>query len=169
IGPLEFTAKKGRINEFTLLSRIFSILNVSKLFKGSLPDLKQEGFAYKKIIIKADIKESIIYLSTAIIDGEDMTLIFKGWIDPLNDKLNLTCLVAPFKTIDMVIEKIPMINTMLQGRLVSIPVQASGKISDPVVVPLHPSAVGKGLINMMGDILKTPVKLLKNLDKTDGE
>ncbi len=168
-GPLEFTATKGRINEFSLLSKIFSILNVSKLFKGRLPDLRQEGFAYKKIIIKADIKESIIYLSKAIIDGEDMTLIFNGWIDPLNDKLNLTCLVAPFKTIDIIIEKIPMINTMLQGRLVSIPVKASGKLSNPVVVPLHPSAVGRGLVNMMGDILKTPVKLLENLDKTHGK
>ncbi len=168
-GPLEFSATKGRIDNFTLLSRIFSILNVSKLFKGSLPDLRQKGFAYKKIIIEADIKDSIIYFSKAIIDGEDMTLIFRGWIDPLKDEIDLTCLVAPFKTIDMIIEKIPMINTMLQGRLVSIPVKASGKLSDPVVVPLHPSSIGKSLINMMTDILKTPVKLFEKLDQIDGE
>ncbi len=86
-------------------------------------------------------------------------MIFTGWIDPVNDQLDLTCLVAPFKTIDLIIKYIPIVNTMLGGRLVSIPVKASGKLSDPIVTPLHPSAVGTGLINMMGDILKTPVKL----------
>jgi hypothetical protein len=77
--------------------------------------------------------------------------------------MDLTCLVAPFKTIDLIIEKIPIVSTLLGGSLVSVPVKASGKISDPLVVPLHPSAVGEGLINMMTNILKTPVRLLDKL------
>ena len=95
-----------------------------------------------------------------------MTLIFSGWIDPVKDTLDLTCLVAPFKTIDLIIEKIPILNTILNGRLVSVPVKATGTLFDPIVVPLHPSAVGEGLITMMSDILKTPVKLW---DKIYGE
>ena len=163
-GPLEFTAQKGRIYKFTLLSRIFSIINVSTIFKGKLPNVMQQGFGYNKIIIDADIKDSIIYLTKAVIDGKDMTLVFKGWIDPLNDQLDLTCLVAPFKTVDMIVKKVPVINTILGGKLVSIPVKASGKLSDPVIIPLEPSTVGKGLVNMMTNILKTPVTLL---DKND--
>ncbi|MEN8210897.1 MAG: AsmA-like C-terminal domain-containing protein [Thermodesulfobacteriota bacterium] len=165
-GSIKFNAEQGRIYKLTLLSRILSVINVSKFFKGSIPDVEQQGFGYKKIIIEADIQGSIIYLTRAIIDGEDMTLVFTGWIDPLNDTMDLTCLVAPFKTVDLIIEKIPIINTILEGRSVSIPAKASGKLSDPVVVPIHPSAVGKGLLNMMTNILKTPVKLW---DKIDGE
>ncbi|WP_457554093.1 hypothetical protein [Desulfobacula sp.] len=159
-GTAILNAQNGRIYKLTLLSRILSVLNVSKFFKGKIPDVSQNGFAYNKISLEANIKDSKIYLNKAIIDGQDMTLIFSGWIDPLNDTLDLTCLVAPFKTIDLIIKKIPIINTLLDGRLVSVPVQAMGKLSDPTVVPLHPSAVGKGLITMMTDILKTPVKLL---------
>ncbi|MBT5988796.1 hypothetical protein HOG75_03710, partial [bacterium] len=158
--------EKGRIYKLTLISRILSILNVSKIFRGKFPNVTQNGFAYNKIILEADIKDSIIYLTKAIIDGQDMALIFSGWIDPANDTLDLTCLVAPFKTIDLIIKKIPIVNTLLGGRLVSVPIKASGKLSDPVVVPLHPSAVGDGLISMMSDILKTPVKLW---DKFYGE
>ena len=165
-GGFIFNAEKGRIYKLTLISRILSILNVSKIFKGKTPDITQNGFAYNKIVIEADIKDSIIYLTKAIIDGRDMALIFSGWIDPANDTLDLTCLVAPFKTIDLIIKKIPIVNTLLGGRLVSVPIKASGKLSDPVVVPLHPSAVGDGLISMMSDILKTPVKLW---DKFYGE
>jgi hypothetical protein len=158
-GAVILNAQKGRIYKLTLLSRILSVLNVSKIFKGKIPDVTQNGFAYNKIFLEADVKDSKIYLTKAIIDGKDMTLIFSGWIDPANDSLDLTCLVAPFKTIDLIIEKIPVVNTLLNGRLLSVPAKATGKLSDPVVVPLHPSAVGKGLITMMSDILKTPVKL----------
>ena len=164
-GSLEFIARKGHIYKLTLLSRILSVINVSKVFKGRLPDITQDGFRYATIVIEADIKDSIIYLTKAIIYGEDMTLVFTGMIDPLSDKLNLTCLVAPFKTIDLIIEKIPVINTLLEGRLVSLPVKASGKLSDPTVVPLHPSAVGKSLFNMLVNILKTPVRLWEKIDE----
>lgn len=158
-GSFTLNAEEGRIYKWTLLSRILSVLNVSKIFKGSIPDVTQEGFAYKTISITAEIKDSVIHLTQAVINGYDMTLIFSGWIDPVNDALDLTCLVAPFKTIDLIIEKIPIVNTLLNGRLVSIPIQGTGKLSDPTVIPLHPSAVGNGLVNMMSDILKTPVKL----------
>ena len=158
-GSILFNAQKGRIYKLTLISRILSVLNVSNLFKGNVPNLIQEGFAYNSIIFEADIKDSIIYPTKAVIDGQDMTLIFSGWIDPIHDKLDLICLVAPFKTVDLIIKHIPIVNTLLDGRLVSVPIEANGKLSDPKVTPLHPAAVGTSLINMMSDILKTPVKL----------
>jgi hypothetical protein len=162
-GSFLFQAEKGRVHKLTLLSRILSVLNVSRFFKGNIPDITQNGFAYKTISIEADIKDSNIHIKKAIIDGNDMTLIFIGRIDLIHDDMDLTCLVAPFKTIDLIIEKIPVVSTLLGGNLVSVPVKASGKISDPSVVPLHPSAVGEGLINMMANILKTPVRLLDKL------
>jgi len=165
-GSIILDAEKGRIYKLTLISRILSVLNVSTFFKGTIPNVTQEGFAYNNISIEADIKDSIIYLNKAIIDGQDMTLIFSGWIDPINDKIDLICLAAPFKTVDLIIEHIPIINTLLGGRLVSIPIKATGKYSDPTVIPLHPSAVGKGLVNIMSDILNTPVRLW---DEIDGE
>ncbi|MCG8641396.1 MAG: AsmA-like C-terminal region-containing protein [Desulfobacterales bacterium] len=158
-GNLNFQAENGRIYKLTLLSRILSVLNVSSIFKGKIPNVLQKGFSYKTIDIEADIKESRLYLETAVIDGTDMTMIFKGWVDPLNDQLELTCLVAPFKTVDLIVKNIPIINTIFGGRLVSVPVKASGTLSDPTVIPLHPSAVGEGLLDAMSNILKTPVRL----------
>jgi len=165
-GSVILTARDGRIYKWTLLSRILSVLNVSKVFKGKIPNVLQKGFAYRTISIEADIKESKIHLTKAIIDGNDMTLIFNGWIDPVTDSLDLVCLVAPFKTVDLIVKNIPLINTLLEGRLVSVPLKATGKISDPTVIPMHPSAVGSGLVNMMSGILNTPVKLW---DKLSGE
>ncbi|MCM2283793.1 MAG: AsmA-like C-terminal region-containing protein [Desulfobacula sp.] len=166
-GSFLFQAEEGRVYKLTLLSRILSVLNVSSFFRGNIPDITQKGFAYKTISIEANIKDSNIHIKKAIIDGNDMTLIFIGWIDLIHDDMDLTCLVAPFKTIDLIIEKIPIVSTLLGGNLVSVPVKASGKVSDPSVVPLHPSAVGEGLINMMANILKTPVRLLDKLSDNE--
>ena len=166
-GSFFFTAEEGRVYKLTLLSRILSVLNVSSLFKGGIPDITQNGFAYKLISIDADIKESIIHIKKAIVDGTDLTIIFNGQIDLTNDNIDLTCLVAPFKTVDLIIKNIPIVSTLLGGNLVSVPVKATGKISDPMVFPLHPSAVGEGLIKMMSNILKMPVKLIDKISNDE--
>lgn len=155
-GDLQFTSENGRIYKLTLLSRLLSVLNILKL-----PDITQEGFGYRSIKVQGRVEDGVIQLDKAVIDAENMALIFHGWVAPFENELNLTCLVAPFKTIDTIIQYIPIVNTLLSGRLVSFPAKATGPISDPVVTPLHPSAVGEGLVNMLGDILKTPVRLFE--------
>ncbi len=162
-GNLQFNSDGGRIFRLTLLSRILSVINISRLLEGKLPDIEQNGFAFDKIEISADVEKSKINLTDAVIKGLDMTLIFRGWIDPLQNEMNLTCLVAPFKTADIIIEKIPILGTMLNNQLISIPVQISGSVDNPDVTPLPPAAVGKGLINTMQNILTTPFKLIDKL------
>ncbi len=162
-GNFEFSASKGRIYRLTLLSRILSAINVSRFLKGKLPDLLQDGFEYNTFSLKARVKNSRILVKEGIIDATDMSIIFTGEVDPVERKMDLTFLVAPFKTVDMIITYIPVLNTLLDGKLVSIPVKAEGSLKNPSVTPLHPSAVGKGLINMMKNIVNSPVKLMEKL------
>ena len=155
-GAMFFKARSGRIYKATLLSRVLSVLNIL-----GETDLRQQGFGYKTFTVDATIKESIIHLNKVYIDADNMAIIASGWADVLNDRLELTFLVAPFKTIDTIIQHIPLVNTILSGRLISFPAKASGKLSDPTVIPLHPSAVGKGLVNLFGDLIKAPVRLFE--------
>lgn len=159
-GHLSLNAQNGRIYKWTFLSRLLSVLNILHF-----TDITKEGIGYRSIVIEADITDSIIHLNKAIVDADNMALILSGWIDPLNDKMDLTCLVAPFKTIDTIIQHIPVVNTMLSGRLLSFPAKATGSMTDPQITSIHPSAVGKGLVNMLEDIIKTPDKLFKEIKK----
>jgi hypothetical protein len=155
-GDLSFASENGRIHKMTLLSRLLSVLNILKL-----PDIRQQGFRYHNIQVTARVEKGVIYLEKAVIDAENMALFFTGEIHPFQNRLDLTCLVAPFKTIDTIVQFIPVVNTILEGRLVSFPAKATGPIDDPVVTPLHPSAVGEGLINMFTSLLKSPARLLE--------
>lgn len=154
-GHLNFKAQSGRIYKATLLSRLLSVVNIL----GDT-DLQQQGFGFKTFTADADVKESVVHIKNAFIDADNMAIIAEGWADPINDALDITFLVAPFKTIDTIIKHIPIVNAIFNGRLVSFPARAYGKISDPTVVPLHPSAVGKGLLNLLEDLVKTPGRLI---------
>jgi hypothetical protein len=155
-GKILFESKEGQIHKMTLLSRLLSILNVLKL-----PDIRQEGFRFHSILVEAQMKNGTIHLDKAVIDAENMALFFTGDIHPFENRLDLTCLVAPFKTIDTIVQFIPVVNTILSGRLVSFPAKATGAIDDPVITPLHPSAVGEGLINMFTSLLTSPIRLFE--------
>ncbi len=161
-GHLNFRAQSGRIFKATLLSRLLSVLNIL----GDT-DLQQQGFGFKTFTANAEVKEGVVHIKKAFIDADNMAIIAEGWADPLNDALDIIFLVAPFKTIDTIIKHIPIVNTILDGRLVSLPARAYGKISDPTVVPLHPSAVGKGLLNLLEDLVKTPGRLIKGMKKNE--
>ncbi len=157
-GRISFASHNGRIHKMTLLSRLLSVLNILKL-----PDIAQEGFRYRSVLVQARVEKGVIHLEKAVIDAENMALVFSGQIFPFENKLNLTCLVAPFKTIDTIIKYIPMINTILSGSLASFPAKATGPINDPVITPLHPSAVGEGIMNLFMDIMKSPARLLESI------
>jgi len=162
-GPFELYAQNGRIFEMTLLSRILSLINVSKLLKLKLPDLVQHGFAYDTMLLNGEVKKSRIFIQKGVIKGVDMTLIITGWIDPMEKTMDLLCFVSPLKSVDDLIEKLPIINTMFQGNLVSFPITVKGDLHHPDVMALSPVEVTKGIFNTLKDILMTPMTLLKKL------
>ena len=78
-----------------------------------------------------------------------MQLVGQGEIDIPNNKVNLTVLVAPFKTVDYLVSKIPLVGYVLKGTLISIPLRITGKLDDPNIITLSPTAVGKGVLGIM--------------------
>jgi hypothetical protein len=162
-GNAQLRAKDGVIYKFPLLAKIFAFLNVTELLRGKLPDFTAQGFAYNSAVIKGDIREGVLYIQEAVVDGKTMQLVGQGEIDLVNNQIKLTVLVAPFKTIDFLVSKIPGIRYILQGTLISIPLRVTGNIEDPNIVVLSPTAVGAGLVGVMQRTLNLPVKIIEPL------
>jgi hypothetical protein len=83
-----------------------------------------------------------------------------GELDAINREIDMTVLVAPFETIDSVINKIPVVRSILGSTLVVVPVRVKGSLEDPTVIPLSPTAVGSEVLGIMKRTLKLPVKLV---------
>ena len=92
-GDLSLVAADGRIHRFGVLAKIFSILNVTEIYRGQLPDLTGEGFAYETMTIVADMEESKLTLRECAVEAPSMGLACEGEIDLARKKMDL---VIPF-------------------------------------------------------------------------
>ncbi|MFA5072989.1 MAG: AsmA-like C-terminal domain-containing protein [Nitrospirota bacterium] len=166
-GRILFTAKNGEIYRYPLLAKVFSVLNITELLRGKLPDLDQQGFEYSSITVRGRIKNGTILFREAVLDGPTMNIATEGNIDIVGNKLNLTLLIAPFKTVDSLVAKIPLVNKIFDNTLISIPVKVSGNPHNPTITPLAPSAIGTELTGIMKRTLKLPFKIIQPLIKKD--
>lgn len=159
-GPFKFTARDGRINRAPLFSRILSLLNVTEIFSGKLPDLASEGFAYNSITGEGNLKNGKVHVAKVLMDGSTLNLAGHGDIDLLENKLDLKMFAAPFKTVDRIIRILPLIGYLLDDTLISIAMKVTGKLQDPKVEYLPVDEIGSGLLGIMKRTLELPVKVV---------
>lgn len=161
-GHFKFHADEGRIDELNTLTKIFAVLNITELFTGNTTDLAEKGFGYKKIDAAARINGGDLILDEIIIDGNAMKITGQGTIALNGDDIDIRVLVAPLKTIDRIVNKLPVISYIMGGSLISFPLKITGSIQDTKVVTMPPREVGKGLLNIMERTLKVPFKLVES-------
>ncbi len=164
-GRADFKAWGGRIYRFNLLSKIFALLNLSEIFRGKLPDLAKEGFAYNTFILKGPIEEGRFVMEEGYIDGASMDIFWQGECDLGKKTLDMTVLVAPFKTVDSILKHVPVLGKLMNGSTVSIPIKVTGPLDNPSVLPLGPSAVGSSIFKLIERILKLPNTIVQPLLK----
>ena len=163
-GNVELRSANGRIRRMTLLSKIFSVLNVIDLFsKNGLPDLLTEGFPFSQMDIKGIIKDNNLIIDYAIIKGKGLNLFGSGKIDLDDMDADMIVLVAPLKTIDTIVSKVPLLGKAIGGKdatIVAFPVKIKGQIKDPEVTVLSPDAVGGAMIDLVKNTLMLPFRIL---------
>ncbi len=160
-GVLSFNANEGRIYRLEILSKILALLNVTEIFRGRMPDLFREGFAYDSIHAKAHFDHGKLLLDESVIDGSSMKIVSRGEVDLVRKKLDLSVLVAPLKTADNLLQYMPLLNHMFEGGLISIPFQVTGDLSNPDVRPMPASGTGAELMNLMKRTLRAPLKVIE--------
>jgi len=162
-GKMSFSANEGRIYRLTLLAKVLALLNVTEIYKGQLPDLTGEGFAYHSVKANATIQGTKIIIQESHIDGASMGIVCKGDIDLDDMTMDLIILVAPFKTVDRIVDRIPFVGQILGGKLISIPFRAKGDLKNPEVLPLPATAVGSELLGIVERTLKLPLTIIQPL------
>ena len=136
-------------------------MNLTEVFRGKIPDFTKEGFAYNSMAAKATMHDGKLIVKDGLIDAPSMEIAYLGHMDFSNKELDLKFLVAPLKTVDFVVKKIPLVGRILGGTSLSVPVKVTGDWANPRVTALSPSAVGSGLLGIMERTLKLPVEIIQ--------
>lgn len=162
-GKVDFISRDGKIYRYPLLAKVFSVLSVTEILRGKVPELGGDGFPYKSFTVKGEVHHGIFKIDEAFIDGSSIDFIASGEVDLARKKIDMVVLVAPFSTVNWVIRNIPLVGKIMSGNLISIPVRVSGDLADPEVTFLSPLAVGSRLVELLKNILKLPVEIVSPL------
>ena len=155
-GTFSATASDGHINKADRLAAVLKWINVTQVIAGQMPDLSKGGMNYRSLKVQGRIEGHKIFFHEIALDAAALTMAAHGNVDYATEAMDMTVLVAPFKTVSWVVGHIPILRSIFGGMLIAVPVHIGGTLSKPLIVPLGPSAVGSRLLDIMGNTLKLP-------------
>jgi uncharacterized protein involved in outer membrane biogenesis len=161
-GAFHFEINNGVLKEFPVLSKIFSILNVSQLFKLQLPDMAAGGMPFRDIRGNITVRDGSLNSNDFFIRSEAMNMSFVGQTDLVKKTTAMTVGIQPLQTLDVTIGHLPIVGWLLtddQKRLISVYFDVKGPLSDPSVNPIPVTSMTKGVIDIFRNLFHLPEKL----------
>jgi hypothetical protein len=162
LGNVRLRLEDGSLRKFSLLSKIFSILNVSQLLKFQLPDMVADGMPYNEIKGSFAISDGGIVTQDLFIASDAINISVVGNANMVREDLNFTIGVQPLQTVDKVINRIPVVGWLLTGKgkdFLTAYFEAKGKWSDPQVTAIPAQSLAKGVFNVFRRVFELPVRL----------
>ncbi|MGH7949565.1 MAG: AsmA-like C-terminal domain-containing protein, partial [Candidatus Binataceae bacterium] len=137
-GTASITTRGGRINRFTLLSRMLELIDLRSWLTARFPDPRLAGLPFDVLLADFRGKGGDFQTDNFQLHGPAMEISALGAIDVGNATLNMEVGMSPFRTVNWLIEQVPVIGSNVAegtGHLVAAYFQVSGPIGDPRVVP----------------------------------
>jgi len=150
----------GEIRKFDALDKVIDKVNETRAAKGKLHDIDESSLRYKTMSVRGDIDLRMLRFDQALLDIDDAKIVAQGTVEIATEKIDATVLVAPLRTINKIVDKVPILGNIFGGSVLAVPVGVRGTIKKPVVVPLAPGAVATRLVDILTNTLKLPADLL---------
>jgi len=160
--------ENGAIERNNILSKIFSILNVSQYFKGRVPDLKTRGLPFHRIMAHFQIKDGIATTEDFLVDSDAMRITGIGKVDLGKNQVDAKVGVHPLETVDTVLSKIPVAGYILTGKdkaFLSFVYEVKGDLNDPKIEAIPMRSLGEGVFGIIKRLLETPIRPFKRADQ----
>jgi len=163
LGSTRIQLEEGSIRKFAVLSKVFSLLNLSQLLKFQLPDMVAGGMPYNEITATLAIKDGVISCDDLYVDSDALNISAVGKVDLVREELDATIGVKPLQTVDKVVSRIPIVGWILTGKnrsLVTAYFEAKGKLEDPTVSAIPVKSMAKGVFNIFKRVFELPAKMI---------
>ena len=160
-GNFELSARNGEFIRSPGIDATFDYLNATGDFKVPFPDLDRETFPYRSLGVKGRIEGNLVIADEVVIDSTLLNLSGQAKVDLERKQIDGKGLIAVLKPVDEVIRRLPVINSLLGGTLVGIPVRITGSLDRPAITYLSPTDIGAELLNIPLRILGMPLGALR--------
>lgn len=164
LGNVQIRMEEGMLTRFAVLSKIFSILNISQLLKFELPDMVRGGMPYDTLVATLSFKDGIVSTRDLFVDSDAMDISAVGSIDmPKGEFFETVVGVKPLQTVDKAVSLIPVIGWILTDEnrsVMSVHFEVRGSLDDPAVTAIPVKAMARGVFDIFKNIFQLPAKLI---------
>jgi len=160
-GSLRFEIKDGVIERFNILSKIFSILNVSQWFKGRLPDLKTKGLPYHNMMATIHVKDGLASTDDFLVDSDAMRITLIGKVNLGKNLIDARIGVHPLVTIDTILSNLPIAGYILTGKdkgFISYFYEVKGNLGDPKIEAIPLKSIEEPSWGIIKRLLEMPLR-----------
>ncbi|WP_321392629.1 AsmA-like C-terminal domain-containing protein [uncultured Desulfuromusa sp.] len=156
----------GTLRKFHGLAKVFSLLNISQIFAGRLPDMDKEGMPFSLLEGSFQIGAGLIQSEDLKVTSESMNLSAVGTHTLSDDSLNVTLGIMPLRTVDKIITSIPIAGWVLAGTdkaLVTAYFKITGTSEEPIVTAIPIDSVSTTVFGIFKRTFGLPGKLIKDI------
>lgn len=163
LGNVRIQMEEGQLMRFAVLSKIFSILNISQLLKLQWPDMVRGGMPYNKITATLAVQDGMASTKDFYIQSDAMNISAVAAIDLIRKEYLHTLVgVQPLQTVDKAVSLIPVIGWVLTDKnrsVITVYFEVRGSMDDPVVAAIPVKAMARGILDIFKNIFQLPAKL----------
>lgn len=162
-GELGLLARRGRVKGYTLISRIFSLLNVYRILKKGRLSLSGEGMEYEWMAASVSLKDGIAEIRSFSLDSASVQISASGVCNLTSRTMDIALAVQPIETLDRTIGALPLLGWVLTGdsrRFVVLRLRARGRIEDPFVRVELVETLAAPITRSLGRVLGLPLQIL---------
>jgi uncharacterized protein YhdP len=162
-GTMDLFLVEGRVAQFSTLSKIFSLLDLSQVLRGNLPDLKAEGLRYEAITGNIHFKRGVAWTDDLLLDSDSMKIATVGSLDILPGHLNLYLGIRRVGIVGTIVRQFPFLGKIVTkdgGSFLIYYLEVKGNISQPEVRVVPMESVRDGLFGPLSKLVEKPTKIL---------
>jgi hypothetical protein len=160
-GKLRLEIEEGVIERFNILSKIFSLLNVSQLLGGRLPDLRTKGLPFHRIMANIYVQNGIASTDDFVVYSDAMKITLIGKVDLGKKQIDARIGIHPLVTLDAMLSKVPIAGYVLTGKdkaFLAYIYEVRGDLDDPKIEAIPIKGLGEEFFGIIRRLLETPLR-----------
>ncbi len=148
-----------RIGKYGVISKIFTVLNPYRIFKGGLKNITEKGYPVNCFKANIEIKDGVADIPGFYMESPSLQASGLGTFLIKEKKLDIKAGFQPLETIDKGIGALPFVGWLLtddKKRFIVVYLHIYGQLDDLSVVPEPIKSIGAPVFHIIVNILTAP-------------
>lgn len=158
-GQMDLEIQKGLIRRFPVLANILSVMNLTQLLSGHLPDVSTQGMLFDTIRGTFQLDKGVLRTEDLRVESQALVLTMVGEIDLRTKQCDLKVGAQPFVGVDRFVDKLPVIRHYLAGpkrTVLATYFLVRGPLDEPEVTAIPFRSLGETVMGIFLRLFQNP-------------